>query len=494
MAVSLWLLLSGKYFTIPDKGGEPFLREEQEPLIEADVYSGDPGLSATVYETDYAPFKPRCDVVLNGSAYAPQGKPAIKVPVSFRIGSVSKVFNVIGNRCWEKTLSAIAATPPAPFMRMPISYNCAFGGTDNSHRDHRDHRAFMENPVGVGFHVNLEGNVINGKPLPNTEQIGETITRPDGSSRPMSFGVVGRGWEPRHRLAGTYDQKWAANVFPFLPSDFNDAYFQCSPADQQMGYLAGGEMVELINLTPLGRTLFQIPRMEVPVVFFRKMRGMHETRAVADTLVLEPDNNRFMITWRACLPLKRKCPKFHRSWLGACPVPGGGPGSVERPITVPWKSSARRIAGTQGRISNVRAAPGNRRRRHGSRGWPLRPDLMRGNPLRTGQLSGDPVHGFRRRMDCRQQCASGATLARYPQTGEDAGDVPERVHGLLSGYSNPESSGPSMPGRGVPSRSSMRPGQSGIRGGTARAGNYLSWGFGDHHSRSCRCRYGAASG
>ena len=292
-------------FTIPDKGGEPFLREEQEPLIEADVYSGDPGLSATVYETDYAPFKPRCDVVLNGSAYAPQGKPAIKVPVSFRIGSVSKVFNVIGNRCWEKTLSAIAATPPAPFMRMPISYNCAFGGTDNSHRDHRDHRAFMENPVGVGFHVNLEGNVINGKPLPNTEQIGETITRPDGSSRPMSFGVVGRGWEPRHRLAGTYDQKWAANVFPFLPSDFNDAYFQCSPADQQMGYLAGGEMVELINLTPLGRTLFQIPRMEVPVVFFRKMRGMHETRAVADTLVLEPDNNRFMITWRACLPLKR---------------------------------------------------------------------------------------------------------------------------------------------------------------------------------------------
>jgi hypothetical protein len=292
-------------FSIPDNGGKPFLSEEQEPLIAADVYSGEPGLSAPVYETDYAPFKPRCDVILNGSAYAPRGKPAKKVPVSLRMGSMSKVFNVIGNRCWEKTLSAVAATPPAPFTMMPISYNQAFGGTDSSHRDPTNHRAFMENPVGVGFHANLEGNVINGKPLPNTEQIGEEITRPDGIFHPMSFGTVGRGWEPRYRFAGTYDQNWIDNVFPFLPADFNDAYFQCAPADQQTGYPAGGETVELINLTPQGRTVFQLPEMEVPVVFFRRKGERHETRAVADTLVLEPDLKRLMITWRASLSLRK---------------------------------------------------------------------------------------------------------------------------------------------------------------------------------------------
>ncbi len=42
----------------------------------------------------------------------------------------------------------------------------------------------------------------------------------------MALGPVGRGWEPRYKLAGTYDQNWIDNVFPFLPSDFEDAYFQ----------------------------------------------------------------------------------------------------------------------------------------------------------------------------------------------------------------------------------------------------------------------------
>ncbi len=306
-------------FTIPENGGEPLLREKQEPLILADVFSGAPGLSAPVYETDFAPVKPRCDVILNGSAYAPRGKPAKKIPVSLRMGSMSKVFNVIGNRFWEKTLSVIAATPPAPFTMIPITYNCAFGGTDSSHRDPAYHRAFMENPVGVGFHANPEGAVINGMPLPNTEMTGEEITRPDGMYRPMSFGAVGRGWAPRYRLAGTYDRNWIDNVFPFLPADFNDAYFQCAPTDQQAGYPAGGETVELINLTPQGRTVFQLPKITVPVVFFRKKGNRHETRAVADTLMLEPDLKRLMITWRAALPLKRNMFEIPQVLVGTKP-------------------------------------------------------------------------------------------------------------------------------------------------------------------------------
>lgn len=301
---SLVVAVKGTY-SFPEGGGEPVLCEEQQPLIEADVYSGEPGFSAPVYETDYAPFKARCDVILNGSAHAPQGRPAKKVPVSLRVGAMTKAFIVVGNRRWQKTLGEIDATPPEPFVVMPISYNRAFGGTDTSHRDPAYHRAFMENPVGVGFHSNLDGDALNGKPLPNTEQAGMEISRPDGQFRPLSFGPVGRGWAPRYLFAGTYDQNWIDNIFPFLPPDFSNDYFQCAPADQQTGYLQGGEMVELINLTPQGRTLFQLPKEEIPVVFFRKKGKRHETRAVADTLLIEPDLIRFTVTWRASLPLKK---------------------------------------------------------------------------------------------------------------------------------------------------------------------------------------------
>ncbi|MCF6212368.1 MAG: DUF2169 domain-containing protein, partial [Gammaproteobacteria bacterium] len=112
-------------------------------------------------------------------------------------------------------------------------------------------------------------------------------------------------WEPRYKLAGTYDQNWVDDVFPFLPADFNDAYYQAAPLDQQIDHLKGNEMVELINLTPNGRIAFCLPKKEIPIVFFLKKGGREERQAVADTLVIEPDLKRFTLTWRVQLPLKK---------------------------------------------------------------------------------------------------------------------------------------------------------------------------------------------
>lgn len=121
----------------------------------------------------------------------------------------------------------------------------------------------------------------------------------------MSFGPIGRGWAPRCKLAGTYDDKWLEDTFPFLPADFDDAYFQAAPQDQQIETPGGGETVTLLNLTPGGRTSFSLPRVEVPVVFFPKRGGREEVQAALDTIFIAPDDRRFMLTWRASLPLKR---------------------------------------------------------------------------------------------------------------------------------------------------------------------------------------------
>lgn len=292
-------------FVIPKSGEEPRLAEEQVPLVMADTFTGEPGLSAPIYESDYPPRKPRCDVLLHGNAYAPGGRPATKVPVSLQVGPLSKSFLVVGDRVWRKGFLSIKASDPKPFLKMPISYDRAFGGVDNSHKDPMKHKTYLTNPVGVGFHFHLDGDVVDGKALPNTEEVREPVTKPNGGYRPMSFGPIGRAWQPRAPLAGTYDKRWLDNNFPFLPPDFNDAYYQAAPPAQQMPYPRGGEQVVLINLTPEGRTVFRLPTSRLLVWFIMKNGEEKETQAVIDTVLVEPDRKRFMLTWRSSIPLKK---------------------------------------------------------------------------------------------------------------------------------------------------------------------------------------------
>jgi hypothetical protein len=292
-------------FTIPQNGGEPMLAETQVPLVMADTFSGEPGLSAPVYESDFAPRKPLCDVLLNGSAYAPRGRPATRVPVSLQVGRMSKSFMVVGDRFWLKSLGSVKATEPLPFRAMPITYDRAFGGSDFTHPDPSKHGACRENTVGVGFHVHVDPEALDRKQLPNTEEAGNPIIKPIGSYRPMAFGPIGRGWQPRVRFAGTYDQNWLDNIFPFLPPDFDEQYYQAAPPDQQMPYPEGAETVALTNLTPEGRTVFRLPRIQLLVWFFLKNGEEQEARAVIDAVVIEPDQRRFMVSWRASLPLKK---------------------------------------------------------------------------------------------------------------------------------------------------------------------------------------------
>ena len=292
-------------FHLPKSGEEAGLHEAQLPLIMADTFTGEPGFSAPYSEVDFAPRKLRCDILLQGSAYAPEGRPIERLPVGLRVGKWQKTFAVCGKRLWDCGVAGVRSTPAEPFVIQPFSYDVAFGGVDNYPEDPAMHVAFMRNPVGRGFHKHFKKEWMNGTLLPHTEVLDQPIEQPDGDYAPMALGPVGRGWASRLPYAGTYDQNWIDNTFPFLPPDFNDAYYQAAPLDQQILYPRGGEEVVLVNLTPEGRTGFYLPTIDVPVVFFRKKGERHETKAVIDTLVIEPDKNVFAMTWRASLPLKK---------------------------------------------------------------------------------------------------------------------------------------------------------------------------------------------
>jgi hypothetical protein len=305
-------------FTIPAKPGEePKPAEEQVPLVETDEFTGEPGVSPVLYEIDFAPRKPRCDVLLNGSAYAPGGKPAERVTVSLRVGAMTKTFDVVGNRTWKAGRLLFSPSAIEPFTKMPISYDRAFGGVDKANPD-RPHY-YLTNYVGIGYHVDKSPKAMDGKPMPNTEEKGKAISSPSGNYKPMAFGPLGRPWQQRVKFAGTYDKNWLDNVCPFLPADFKDEYYQAAPEDQWISYPSGGEEVELINLTPGGRTVFRLPKVWMPVEFFHRNGERKRLTGVVDTLVVEPDEGRFCISWRCSVPLRRNIREYRRVLAGHKP-------------------------------------------------------------------------------------------------------------------------------------------------------------------------------
>ncbi len=291
-------------FVIPERNGEVAeLADKQVPLVMADLFWGEPGLSAPRYEVDFALRKPRCDILLNATAYAPEETPVPRLRVGAKIGNWSKVFDVTGERYYVQRGASVAPTDPEPFVSQRITYDVAYGGIDDS--DPERSEAWMGNPVGIGYGTTRSGERMIGRKAPQTEDPRQPIEAPYGRYHAMSFGIVGRHWRDRAKYAGTYDQHWQDHVFPFLPEDFDDRYYQAAPEDQQVAAIEGSEEVMLIGLTPEGRKIFYLPEVEVPIVFFRREEDDIHLDAVADTLVIEPDFGRLTITWRASVPLKK---------------------------------------------------------------------------------------------------------------------------------------------------------------------------------------------
>lgn len=287
-------------FTLPETGATPQLHEEQQPLVLADRFTGEPGYSAPLYEADFAARKPMCDVLFVGSAYAPGGRHVTRLTAGMCVGPVQKRFHVVGDRVWRVGLTGTVASSPEPFTRMSISYDNAFGGCDRRDADPAKHDAYVLNPAGRGWHRNAP---VDGEPLPNTERIGEPVTEPNGRYAPVALGPVGRAWPQRACHAGTYDQAWLDNDCPFLPRDFDDRYFQAAPLDQRMPIPLAPIPVELVNLSATGTCRLVLPAIEAAVHVFPRNARAERHVAQLDTIVLEPDRGQCTLTWRYTRPL-----------------------------------------------------------------------------------------------------------------------------------------------------------------------------------------------
>ncbi len=318
--VDWYLVVVKGTFSIPQTG-QPHPAKEQVPFFYGDHHYGDPETTSIRYESEFAPVKPRAEVILVGSGYAPAGRASRSHVVELSVGGFSKKIRVVGDRVWRSILGLIAfPSAPKPFVKMTICYERAFGGSDTAHKNPKKHRFERRNLVGVGFQGGRSARKASGKPLPNLEHPSERLRRPGQKIRPMAYGFLSRSWEPRAQHVGTYDAGWKAERFPLLPDDFDERYFQGAPPDQTLPHLHGGERVRLVNLSPDGPMTFILPPLLLSFAF--RFLDRTESRDLhADTLILEPDERRFQVVWRSRAPVKAKLLSLGEVWVGE-PSPG----------------------------------------------------------------------------------------------------------------------------------------------------------------------------
>lgn len=307
------VVVKGTFSVAPDGSTTP--ADEMVPPVAADEHYGDPATTAIRYECDFVRFKPKVDVLLVGHAVAPRRRPATELDVTLEIGSIRKTVRVFGNRTWQGGLSA-RASAPEPFESMPLNYGRSFGGPANL--EAQKNGTEVRNPIGVGFYRRLSGGDLAGKPLPNLEDTAHPYRTPSDTPPPAGFGVIGRGWQPRVKFAGTYDQKWLDDRFPFLPADFDEQYFQSAPADQQLAQLKGGERITCTNVREDGPFTAVVPSLDIPLTF--RFRGRDEVIASRpDTLIIEPDRRRLVIVWRGQVAMGRKLNALEEVQVGRAP-------------------------------------------------------------------------------------------------------------------------------------------------------------------------------
>lgn len=288
-----WLVALRATFDL-GTNGELTLADDQDAPLLAPMYHGEPGLSSMALDSDLLAIKPCTDVVIDAIAYAPRGQPAPTVPVSLRIGTISKSLLVHGDRIYAKhAVGDVRMTSPQPFDARAIRYENAYGGQDLS--DPKSPAHDPRNPIGTGFA--RKSDLLAGRPAPNIEYTKGGVA----DVGPAGFGPIDRGWSPRRELAGTYDLGWEGAKKPLLPDDYDDLFASSAPKDQRTAdYLQGGERVELMNLTPSGLVRFELPRIRLDfTTSFGSRRAEQESRLV--TVALAPGSMRLSLIWQSSL-------------------------------------------------------------------------------------------------------------------------------------------------------------------------------------------------
>lgn len=297
------------------------LADEQEPLSGPKFYEDDEEQRGSLrYDSDFAFFKPRADLLLVGTCYVPDGVPVREIQAGFRVGPHGKLLNIFGNRHWDVGWFGHREEAER-FTEMELRYENSFGGPK-----------YAQNPVGKGHRKIRDESGASLLPLPNLESPDDPVDSCFDRPVPAGFGPLSPEWGDRKRLLGTYDKKWLSNRWPWFPDDFHWRYFNSAQPDLQVkDYLQGGEDVFLRNLRPDQPDYYsQLPGLRVRC-FLNTIseisknghpdESFQEVPMVLDTLWIDTEEEKLILVWRGVADVRSEdFPEVQDVFITAEPV------------------------------------------------------------------------------------------------------------------------------------------------------------------------------
>ena len=260
-------------FDLTDDGGALRPSPEQAPLEPEQIGASDEdGTRAS----DFAPIKPRVDVVVHAAAHGGGGKTL--VPVTIEVGGSVVELVAMGPRQFQ---SQGIPGPPADLESLPLRWGYAFGGP-----------GVAENPIGTG--------AAPGSSPPRIEEAGALMRAFGDRPSPAGVAPVPSTWPIRTRLLGTFDSAWEQERWPHLPMDFDPEHHQSAAPKLRLDSLGSGARVRLTNVRPGGAPLiFTLPDIAPRAFVFREG---HEPLALSlrlDTVTIDVEAGKVFLVWRA---------------------------------------------------------------------------------------------------------------------------------------------------------------------------------------------------
>ncbi len=280
-----------------DERGDVAL-DGQRPLP---IFIGDEETSRGILPRDDLPDRGDAfEIVVLGTAHAPEGSPIEERVVAFEVGGERRELVVIGDRTWEVSGDgsgdAAVIAPPAPFTTMPIGWDRAFGGTIEVEIDEGSTVPVVDvrNPLGRGFDpgpmaAGLGESLLCPAPfprwsgprrLPNVESADRRIARWGDSPDPAGWGAV--------------PCSWAIARAPLCAAP--DCVFDTPPGDDR---------VLLEGLAPGAPVTLRVPKLEVYVD--AAVGARRTTKALRLVRwVIDADQRLITATYRFAFSLQRE--------------------------------------------------------------------------------------------------------------------------------------------------------------------------------------------
>ncbi|MDI3288627.1 DUF2169 domain-containing protein, partial [Polyangium sp. 15x6] len=270
------------------KPGTSVVATEPEGVNERDNHWDDDPGKCVYAPSDLAPYKPRPEVLLVGSAFAPRREPLRSLFARLVVADVDKSIEVHGAR----TVARDGAVSEAQkWMQMPLRYERAAGGDESW------------NPVGI------DPSVIDAygrRTLPNLQPPGMMDAE---SSRPIptvGFGPIASRWLVRSAKLGALVGAFANNTWNETPlgMEFDGSYFQSAPSDQLVSELRPDEPILLENMHPeIERFSTRLPGVKPHMRVEIEGLPPWEPDLVPDTLWIDTNRAIASLTFRAQIPL-----------------------------------------------------------------------------------------------------------------------------------------------------------------------------------------------